>query len=150
MPTTSATIKNKGLAEQTTNPPTTTKRKAKFTDNSTNNQLSTAINCDRYNSCSANVCPLDSNWQKRKHLNGERVCFYLIEAQKANAKAVFDTRGRGYLYTLMQEATQAIITRHCYIKHVLEQAKKSGLRMGRKFGVSHELMQTSPIASEVL
>ena len=38
MPTTSDTTKNKGLVAQTTNPQTTTKHKAKFTDNSTNNQ----------------------------------------------------------------------------------------------------------------
>lgn len=38
MPTTSATTKNKGLAATTTNPQTTTKRKAKFTDNSAFNQ----------------------------------------------------------------------------------------------------------------
>lgn len=37
MPTTSDTTKNKGLAATTTNPQTT-KHKAKFTDNSTNNQ----------------------------------------------------------------------------------------------------------------
>ena len=38
MDTTSATIKNKGLAASTTNPQTTSKPKPKFTDNSTNNQ----------------------------------------------------------------------------------------------------------------
>lgn len=108
------------------------------TENSNNSQNSTIINCDRFNGCSANICPLDGDWQKRVHHNGERVCFYLIEAQKANAKAVFDTCGRGYLYTLMQEATQAIITRHYHIKITLERAKKTGSRMDRKIGVSHE------------
>lgn len=136
-PTTSATTKNKGLAALTTNPQTT-KRKPKFTDNSTNNQLSTIINCDRFNTCSANICPLDSDWQKRKHLKGERVCFYLIEAQKTNAKALFEGTGRGYLYILMQEASQAIITQHSPIKYSLEQAKKTGSRMDRKIGVSHD------------
>ena len=82
------------------------------------------ISCDRFQSCSANICPLDSEWSKRKHLNGDRVCFYLIEAQKANAKAIFDTCGRGYFYEVMQEVTQSIINRHSIIKHVLDQAKK--------------------------
>lgn len=107
-------------------------------ENTKKKGLATAINCDRYQICSANVCPLDRDWQKRVHHNGERVCFYLIEAQKANAKAIFDTCGRGYLYQLMQEATQEIISRHYAINHVLEQAKKTGSRMSRKFGVSHE------------
>lgn len=94
------------------------------------------IDCDRFQSCSANICPLDAEWPKRKHLNGERVCFYLIEAQKSNAEAIFDKCGRGYLYELMQEATPSIINAHCYIKHVLEQAKKTGSRMDRKIGVA--------------
>lgn len=96
------------------------------------------INCDRFNTCSANVCPLDPEWHKRGHLNGERVCFYLIEAQKANAKAIFDTCGRGYLYSLMQELTPAISARHNTIKRALEVAKKTGSRMGKKIGVSYE------------
>ncbi len=37
-PTTNTTTKNKGLAARTTNPDTTTAKKPKFTDNSTNNQ----------------------------------------------------------------------------------------------------------------
>jgi hypothetical protein len=95
------------------------------------------INCDRFNDCSANICPLDPDWQQRKHLNGERVCFYLIEAQKINAKAIFECSGRGYLYFLMLEATQAIINRHYPIKYALKKAKKTGSRLGRKVGVSH-------------
>ena len=93
-----------------------------------------AISCDRFNSCSANICPLDSEWQKRKHLNGERICFYLLEAQKINAKAVFECGGRGYIYSLMQEATPSIISRHYPIKYALDQSKKTGLRLGRKIG----------------
>lgn len=96
------------------------------------------INCDRFDRCSANVCPLDPEWHKRKHLNGDRVCFYLIEAQKANAKAVFDTCGRGYLYSVMHELTPAISARHNTIKRTLELAKKTGSRMGKKIGVRHE------------
>jgi hypothetical protein len=95
------------------------------------------ISCDRFDTCSANICPLDPDWQQRKHLNGERVCFYLIEAQKINAKAVFESCGRGYLYLLMAEVTPAIIYRHYAIKYALNQAKKTGSRMGRKVGVSH-------------
>ena len=67
-----------------------------------------SISCDRFNRCSANICPLDPEWHKRKHLNGERICFYLLEAQKTNAKAVFECGGRGCLYAVMQEATPAI------------------------------------------
>ena len=97
----------------------------------------TEISCDRFDTCSANICPLDLDWQQRMHLNGERICFYLIEAQKINAKAVFESGGRGYLYLLMVEATPAIIHRHYAIKYALNQAKKTGSRLGRKIGASH-------------
>lgn len=96
------------------------------------------IDCDRFQTCSANICPLDVDRQKRKHLNGDRVCFYLVQAQKANAKALFDTCGRGHLYSVMQEATPAIIARHHTIKLVLERAKKTDSRMGKRVGVCHE------------
>lgn len=92
------------------------------------------IDCDRFQTCSANICPLDSEWEKRKHLNGDRVCFYLIEAQKTNAKAIFDKCGRGYLYELMQRVTPNIIARYYPINHALEQAKKTGSRMDRIVG----------------
>ena len=97
-----------------------------------------AITCDRFDNCSANICPLDPDRQQRMHLNGERVCFYLIEAQKINAKAVFENGGRGYLYLLIQEATPAIISRHYAIKYALKQAEKTGSRLGRKIGASHD------------
>jgi hypothetical protein len=93
-----------------------------------------SISCDRFNRCSANICPLDPEWHKRKHLNGERICFYLLEAQKTNAKAVFECGGRGCLYALMQEATLAIINQHHAIKYALEKSKKTGSRLGKKIG----------------
>lgn len=96
------------------------------------------IDCDRFQTCSANICPLDVEWQTRKHLNGDRICFYLIQVQKSNAKALFDTCGRGYLYTVMKEVTPAIISRHNTIKLVLERAKITNSRMGRKIGLCHE------------
>ncbi len=94
------------------------------------------IDCDRFQTCSANICPLDAEWPKRKHLNGERVCFYLIEAQKSGAKAIFDKCERGYLFELMQTATPNIIAKHYPIKRALEQAKQTGSRMDRKIGVA--------------
>ncbi len=93
-----------------------------------------SISCDRFNRCSANICPLDPEWHKRKHLNGERICFYLLEAQKTNAKAVFECGGRGCLYAVMQEATPAIIYQYHAIKYALERSKKAGSRLGRKIG----------------
>lgn len=101
------------------------------------NKIKGAISCDRYNTCSANICPLDPDWQQRKHLNSERVCLYLLEAQKINAKAVFESGGREYLYLLIEEVAPAIIRRHYAIKYALNKAKKTGSRLGRKIGSNH-------------
>ena len=105
------------------------------TSENTNNLV--PISCDRFNRCSANICPLDLKWQERKHLNGERICFYLTEAQKINAKAIFECGGRGYVYSLIHEVTPAIISRHYVIQYALKQAKNSGSRISRKIGATH-------------
>lgn len=95
--------------------------------------------CDRFNTCSANICPLDDDWSKRKHLREGRICYYLIEAQKCGAKANFESGGRGELYELMEMATPSIISKFSSIRHALARAKKSGSRMHRVPGwVKHE------------
>ncbi len=42
--------------------------------------------CPKYQTCSATICPLDPSWRKRRHLKGERICFYLCEAQSVTQK----------------------------------------------------------------
>ena len=87
------------------------------------------IQCDHFRRCSSNICPLDESWNKRKHLNGERVCFYLIQAHKVGAKAIFNDAGKGDLYKSMANVGVDIIARHYPIKHVVENGKKTALRM---------------------
>jgi hypothetical protein len=38
--------------------------------------------CSKYESCSAPICPLDTNWKLRKHIKDDPVCFYLREVAK--------------------------------------------------------------------
>lgn len=38
--------------------------------------------CSRFQSCSANVCPCDTQWEARKHLDDDRVCYWLIKAAR--------------------------------------------------------------------
>ena len=33
--------------------------------------------CPRFDSCSSPLCPLDSEWHKRKMLRDERICYYI-------------------------------------------------------------------------
>ena len=88
-------------------------------------------NCPKYEKCSAPICPLDPNWERAIHLNHERVCFYLCEAQKENSEAIFGGRGLSKLHQIMVEATPEISCRWATIKKALTRAAKSGSRMLR-------------------
>ena len=94
--------------------------------------------CPKFQQCSAPICPLDAEWQKRKHINGERVCFYLIETQKANAIANFGVRALGYLYQAIVRRTSDIADTHSTIKKAMDRAKKTSSRMARMLGERHE------------
>lgn len=96
--------------------------------------------CPRWDRCSVAVCPLEPITQRRVFRNDEPVCFFLTEAQKANAEAVFDDRGLGWLHGLMLAATPALSSRHRRIEIALERAKCSGSRMQTQppTGVCHE------------
>ena len=89
-------------------------------------------NCPKYEKCSAPICPLDPNWERAIHLNHERVCFYLCEAQKENSEAIFGGRGLSKLHQIMVEVAPAISCRWTTIKKALTRAAKSGSRMLRK------------------
>ena len=44
--------------------------------------------CPLWDGCSAPICPLDTGWQDRSHLDGERVCYYLTEYSKEAARPI--------------------------------------------------------------
>lgn len=88
--------------------------------------------CPKFHTCSAPICPLDPNWQKAKHLKGERVCFYLCEVQKSGSEALFRGKGLEELYQLIVEATLDISIRWEPIRKVFKRAAKTGSRMNRK------------------
>jgi hypothetical protein len=91
----------------------------------------TMQDCPKYLACSAPICPLDADWRKRYHASGDRVCFYLAEAQKVDAKAIFDSAGQGELFRAMQRATPAIVAGSATLKRALERAALTGSRMDR-------------------
>ena len=88
--------------------------------------------CPKFQCCSAPICPLDPNWRKTVHLKGERVCFYLCEAQKGGSEARFRGKGLGKLYQLMVEVAPDISIRWEPIRKVLKRAAKTGSRMNTK------------------
>ena len=90
------------------------------------------LTCPKYEKCSAPICPLDPNWRNAKHLNGERFCFYLGEAQKGGAEALFVGRGLGELYQVMAEVTPDVSARWGTIRNALARAATAGSRMNTK------------------
>ncbi len=98
----------------------------------------TLTQCPKFHHCNDPICPLDNEWQKRKHINGDRVCFYLCEAQKTDAKAVFEVRGLRCLYEVMVVHNQSIADTYTPIKNALEKAKATSSRMTRKIGSRYE------------
>lgn len=87
--------------------------------------------CAKWCTCSAAICPLDQDWQKRAHLDDDRICSLLLESGKVDAEAVFRGRGREDIYMLIRDVTPDILSRHARIKRAYERASKTGSRMGR-------------------
>ena len=96
----------------------------------------TQFQCPKFQKCTAPICPIDPIWHKRKHISGDRVCFYLTEAQKPDAKAIFEVRSLGHLYELMVTHTPQISQRHHTINTALIKAKNTSSRIDRKIRVS--------------
>ena len=54
--------------------------------------------CPKHSKCSAPLCPLDPDWEKRKMIKEDRVCFYLLEASKPGADERFEKRKDKTIY----------------------------------------------------
>jgi hypothetical protein len=87
--------------------------------------------CPKWENCSAPICPLDPDVLKRVMINDDPVCFYLSEAVKPAAEAVFKRRGREELFVVVSKHVQPLSARWGRIRHALERAKTSGSRLAR-------------------
>jgi hypothetical protein len=90
--------------------------------------------CPKFIKCSAPICPLDPEWERRAHGKEDRVCFYMMEYAKADSKRLFEGAGRGYLYQTISRVISEIRSRHYSINRAYIRANKSGSRMNRKIG----------------
>jgi len=90
--------------------------------------------CPKFDKCSAPVCPLYKSINKQEHLENERTCYYLLEAQKMDSKANFDQSGLGELYRVMAGATHELFLqseRKKYLQKQLLKAATTGSRMAQ-------------------
>lgn len=85
--------------------------------------------CPKWHKCNAPLCPLDPDVLKRVMLNDEPVCYYLTEAVKVDAEAIFRGRGREELFAVVSTLIQPMSFRWGRIRRHLERAKTRGSRM---------------------
>lgn len=85
--------------------------------------------CPKWDKCSAPLCPLDPALFKRVMRNDEPVCYYLTEAVKFDAEAIFRGRGRIDLFEVVSKFIVPMSARWGRIRRKLEDARKTGSRM---------------------
>jgi hypothetical protein len=89
------------------------------------------LSCPRWDKCSAPICPLDRLWNRRAMQNADPVCFFLTEAAKPGAEALFVGRGWGHLYERMVALGPVLSARWGRIGRALQRAPLSGSRLAR-------------------
>lgn len=89
--------------------------------------------CPKFETCSANLCPLDPDWEKRRHVNGDPICIYMRESVKHGAALRFLTCGLDDLFQACAKHRDPICEKWPVIgAKVAESASKSPLlRKGR-------------------
>lgn len=85
--------------------------------------------CPRFQSCSANICPLDPDWRKRSHLQGEPVCGMLRELVKPNGAATLATTTAAELVSTIADALPEISASNFDIRAQLTRSAKTGSRI---------------------
>jgi hypothetical protein len=87
--------------------------------------------CPKFDTCNANVCPLDSDRNLRSHGAGDTVCMWLLEAVKPGSEQRFKARGLGETLVEVLRALPDICSRWNTIRHTVDRAKTSGSRLDR-------------------
>ena len=90
--------------------------------------------CPKWDGCSAPICALDPDWKARKHLEGERVCFYLTEYSKPAARPILRAGLARELYETLIRVYPEVIARWGPIRRQLNRSSKNPPRIGRKPG----------------
>ncbi len=83
------------------------------------------INCHKWNSCNAPVCPLDPNWHAHRHLAGEPVCLWLRESVKNDGERVLRQSLTGVNVEKVVAVKKILYARGGELKFRLERASES-------------------------
>lgn len=103
--------------------------------------------CPRFDTCPANICPLDDKWKMRSHIAGEKVCPMLVGLGKQDGETLvrdYLTKtmpGDGYtaftpadLATVILARAPAVHAAHRSIASTVERSSGRPWRMGRAPG----------------
>ncbi len=88
--------------------------------------------CNKFEGCSAPVCPLWKPISQQKMRHDERACFYLLEYQKTDSKATFEGAGLSSYFEVMAKSTEEIYARpdlHPHLIKIIQKAAKTGSRI---------------------
>lgn len=91
--------------------------------------------CPKYSHCNANLCPLDPDISERSYLQGEPVCFYMLESAKKGAENRFKSVHSGdKLLQAIRDTLPALLIRCAPLRKPLDRAKRTGPRLGKRPG----------------
>lgn len=94
-----------------------------------------STDCKFWQRCSAPICPLDPQVDKRKHLPGEPICRLLCEVVKPDSLSAFVAAGIGeWIHAEVSAAVLPLSERWGRIRQGLDRAAKTGSVLTPSFG----------------
>ncbi|MDR6935481.1 hypothetical protein J2X58_000766 [Luteibacter sp. 3190] len=105
-----------------------------------------SLRCPRFDSCNANVCPLDPQWPRAEHRQGERVCGLLTELAKVDGQAQVATVLSSEQFDTLVREWPKVEARWGDIRYRLKNAAKTGSRIANAKARFHTQPQgTQPV-----
>jgi len=93
--------------------------------------MSTCYRCPRFDSCNANICPLDPQWPRAQHIQSEAVCGLLREVVKVGGPSqVASVLTTDQFATLIREWPK-VEARWSDIRSRLKSSAKTGSRIAQ-------------------
>lgn len=87
--------------------------------------------CPKFHKCRANICPLDQDHLKRRHIHGEAICAFLWEAERNNGRLPESMDVSKEISVQVERAFNGIKRTFCSIHSGLSRAKNHPSRLGR-------------------
>lgn len=85
--------------------------------------------CPKWNSCGSPICALDTDWQRRVHLRGERVCLWLREWAKQPSGGAWSVALGEERVLRVAEVAPQVMARWSDIRAKLKAASRTGSKL---------------------